>query len=90
MITRHKVKILKKKKNIYNRLIKTIKFIVLQEKIANFEDSLNFGSINSNEPRFSLINFLCFYIFFFYLRTKNPNQRNLITPEVLHLSAHYL
>lgn len=64
MITRHKVKILKKKKNIYNRLIKTIKFIVLQEKIANFEDSLNFGSINSNEPRFSLINFLRFYIFF--------------------------
>lgn len=64
MITRHKVKILKKKKNIYNRLIKTIKFIVLQEKIANFEDSLNFGSINSNEPRFSLINFLLLYFFF--------------------------
>lgn len=89
MITRHKVKILKKKKkNIQS--IDQNKFIVLQEKIANFEDSLNFGSINSNEPRFSLINFLCFYIFFFYLRTKNPNQRNLITPEVLHLSAHYL
>lgn len=89
MITRHKVKILKKKKNI--QPIDQNKFIVLQEKIANFEDSLNFGSINSNEPRFSLINFFSFYIFFFfYLRTKNPNQRNLITPEVLHLSAHYL
>lgn len=64
MITRHKVKILKKKKkNIQS--IDQNKFIVLQEKIANFEDSLNFGSINSNEPRFSLINFLRFYIFFF-------------------------
>lgn len=63
MITRHKVKILKKKKkNIQS--IDQNKFIVLQEKIANFEDSLNFGSINSNEPRFSLINFLRFYIFF--------------------------
>lgn len=89
MITRHKVKILKKKKKNIQPIDQN-KFIVLQEKIANFEDSLNFGSINSNEPRFSLINFFSFYIFFFYLRTKNPNQRNLITPEVLHLSAHYL
>lgn len=64
MITRHKVKILKKKKKNIQPIDQN-KFIVLQEKIPNFEDSLNFGSINSNEPRFSLINFLRFYIFFF-------------------------
>lgn len=73
MITRHKVKILKKKKNI--QPIDQNKFIVLQEKIANFEDSLNFGSINSNEPRFSLINFLRFYIFFFLSKNKKSKPK---------------